>query len=1239
MRSLSLLFLLVGCADLPNEAGPDGSDARLLAYPVKQSATQDFLDLAEIAPGVVPCANVGASQWTESGCYNLQLPPQPSIVRSYVTAHASEGPTNTNVVPFGQEQSQWVGGQTVQLGTRSSVDGRLQLISYHHEPVLGMVYPENLTRGWQTQLGARVQPSGATVTVRPWMLMSDDSIFGAAELTQSGNYPHYPWSGGSDLCSRGEESEPYACQARASATHPFIDGTCWDISMMTAFTRSGESEFRSNRLTVFAAHADVIPTPDDDITATGTLDRRVVLYPTAGVERFGEGLVDGRRRLPPWSDFEAQAAFAAHGGSSSNPWVAARDMASNECAGFDSSEVGMPRWCWFFADQQTSGAVQSPDELQSSTFVPIELSTTADGKVLVGHDARGSAGVGVFYAHTDNACDASGWRVAKPLSRAATDPDVHGTYGFAEHPMLMPDGTAPPAGRAIAGAYPWIDRSGANVFIGGHVHPRGWRECGGPAVQGSDCTAGLVTDASHKNAKAPKVWGLWTRGKIVYLDGVLEGTDYTRRADGVDQLPFYLSLFDDADWVPVRPGNNTDFFSLEHLFNHYDALVPITPGDVVWTVTAGKNHVNGEVVFDDYLMEGGLVVAPMNARLKGVPSSSDAGAPLAFRRENGMSIDPAQPSDPTYEAFTGNGLFLQNNAPLPLETLPILELRGGAFIPPVSTGVVGRGVYLDGLNDRIEVGNLSHVRDFYLGAWVEPQDGNERTLFELFDGARVNVSGSAVHLRLDDGYASGSCSQGNTTVSWTGLSLPVNTWHHVALAVEQRTGQTRVRLYVDGTDLGVRTVNTTTHWMSRSFVLGTNDSWCADGVTYAPVKGWVDELKLFELSPGAFDSDYLEEVACNRALGSLGAFGTCEQIDFRTSETLDANGVGSGLEFAKTAYDDVSCGSDTHRNGDPDCLREDRLGLVELDPDLPRPDHSGNGFCLECHQSGYPQGLGDEWTRFDLSTAALTTGAMPMHDDPRRQPSQALAIHDFDLFNGVETVLHEDAARNEYCDGVDNDGDGTRDRGCGLCPAPQVEVGRVAFESGRMPLFRQPDGTWNPRAVSTIATGGAGEAANYCGVQFALPGTAMAVLPMNGDLKPFVDASYRLLPSVGTEEYVCCGSPSASPPSPRVALEASITPIRFDDANTTMSVSCNAASATGSGIDWNRTLYCDAGAVSVSCTGEHPELWIAVGDQAPREFGSCTSTSCSATTTVGDTRAAIECRYDQYHPPLRDGLF
>ncbi|MEO1370017.1 MAG: hypothetical protein AAFX50_22780, partial [Acidobacteriota bacterium] len=395
-------------------------------------------------------------------------------------------------------------------------------------------------------------------------------------------------------------------------------------------------------------------------------------------------------------------------------------------------------------------------------------------------------GIGFFYSYTPNGCDAAGWTTFKPLSSAYHDWDVKPRYGFAKYPVRFPDGSMASYGQRIGAAYPWIDRAGANIFLGGHMATYGWKTCdmkftpGDPATAAS-CLSDVSSQINAKNAKAPRVFGLWTRGKIVHLDGVLNGSDWTAwaevTADGdpltnppsfdnhsACEIPFdkhfFVAAFRNAPWEKVRPGNNNDFFTYENIFNHLDHMMPIYPNDLVWTVTAGSNRVNGEVPFDDYLSRDALVLAPMNDRLKMVPSwvrevpgQATAVGVYGSRRENGMDqamqvCEKGAPSNPPGcsfgslptgtkitrpdlegERFAGTDIYLQNNAN-PGGTLPSLSLRGGAFIPPITTGVIGKAVYLDGLNDHIKVEALpSGVSSYYLSLWVHPEDLMPRTLF------------------------------------------------------------------------------------------------------------------------------------------------------------------------------------------------------------------------------------------------------------------------------------------------------------------------------------------------------------------------------------------------------------------------------------------------------------------------------------------------------------------------------
>lgn len=89
-------------------------------------------------------------------------------------------------------------------------------------------------------------------------------------------------------------------------------------------------------------------------------------------------------------------------------------------------------------------------------------------------------------------------------------------------------------------------------------------------------------------------------------------------------------------------------------------MTPLYPNDLVWTMTAGSNHINAEVPFDDYLSQGALVLAPMNDRLKmvphgvrEVPGSAPVLGVCKTRRENGMEHtgSPAESSAIRHQGY------------------------------------------------------------------------------------------------------------------------------------------------------------------------------------------------------------------------------------------------------------------------------------------------------------------------------------------------------------------------------------------------------------------------------------------------------------------------------------------------------------------------------------------------------------------------------------------------------------
>ncbi|MEO1366056.1 MAG: hypothetical protein AAFX50_02680, partial [Acidobacteriota bacterium] len=367
----------------------------------------DFEDLAKTAPGVGACT----SSWSADDCYNHQLPTRPSHMRSQVVnkspfsaifGHEIDksnvrwwGPPNT---PSTSQRQTW------QLGTRSSLDGRLNIMSYGWAGRLGVFYPENLDYGFQTKIdaaGNQLQVRGGEAGVMPWMRINDDTTLTNRQLQEHGTF--YSSTGGTDLCSDGAASLPYPCTAYKSGDpNPNErEGSCYDIYVISSFAKAKiqipieKSEIRSTALTVFVENAERIPRANDG------LSRVVWIYPrTAGdaapVDAKGVKLLPDYQGYSAWSTFQTLTDEQEDDNLSTSPWWVATLMQDEHCQGVANPK----KWCEFFDNQTYNASLQvdfeTGDRLGTPTkFRPIELSTTGDGKVLIGHDAR-DGGIGFF---------------------------------------------------------------------------------------------------------------------------------------------------------------------------------------------------------------------------------------------------------------------------------------------------------------------------------------------------------------------------------------------------------------------------------------------------------------------------------------------------------------------------------------------------------------------------------------------------------------------------------------------------------------------------------------------------------------------------------------------------------------------------------------------------------------------------------------------------------------------------
>lgn len=646
-----------------------------------------------------------------------------------------------------------------------------------------------------------------------------------------------------------------------------------------------------------------------------------------------------------------------------------------------------------------------PIHAVGSFFEPM---TTNDGRLLSGRVATPDfewtpAGSGetrrhfvdLVYSFNANGrpCDVDQWHTFYPISHAPYDPDVKSRYGFAMAPFRDSTGALLPDGADLGISYPWIDRHGDNLFftsVGATLSIDGLLPAG-PAgntryptrcAPGSSCTTYVeFFDWTRGQAVA----GLWTHGKMVQLDGLLNNTDYgIEVADGAHRL---VHLYRDGSGPKgtepgeVRIGSgrgsadhggpatyvgNANFVdSTENLFHALPALHPVSPRDVTWIVNSGK--ASDEIAFDDWLDLDAFIVSEM------VGATSYVGPP------DGAGVM-------TYHDGWMNRTAMVQNAATSLPDRWQVPVAGVAFgdvrIEPVALGGVrGKGLWLDGdagLEYPIdEQGADMRATAWYVGIFLDARfedDDLLRALVVFADGSRIALLGRrGIHYVAGDG----------TTTQRVDLAtpLPHGAWTHLGFQLHGEDGG--VTLYRDGFPLHRVDGDAGLRFTAGSLLVG------ADPRDDAGVRGWIDDLVVFAREMAA-------EAACNQAAGSLVAVdeSAAPQSWIDTARSYpdwaharvraDLGGRGPAAAERFVCFHGYERDHQHHLADLPAGLVSVRRELVFPEGPLvfgqPRPDSSRNPFCLTCHSAAGMAGL---------SLAALVPDpARAMEDDRRRQPSQ-----------------------------------------------------------------------------------------------------------------------------------------------------------------------------------------------------------------------------------------------------------
>ena len=661
------------------------------------------------------------------------------------------------------------------------------------------------------------------------------------------------------------------------------------------------------------------------------------------------------------------------------------------------------------------------------------------------HDPAGQPHQGrwdTVYAYDPDAapCDVDGWPNLKPFTYAPTDPDLRlppgdtPRFGFAAYPFRSPSGlpithAGPTDLRDIGTRYIWMDRDADNLFFGS-LHRR-LLDAGGPGTDLYDvtCLDGSTASCSpsslSESATNHMGWmmmGLWTRGKMVLLDGLFNHTDLGLRGD--EDSHRRVRLYADTDpgteddsHVRVGTGvhitdvrvngdpstsphgwilTTVQLEALEHNLFMEPAARPRTPRDVVWQVATGAQA--DEIAFDDLISSRTLIFSPMNA-LKEM-------APTGVYYDGFHDHDGSLPPMPSPH----NEMRLQNAATSLVWTPPAY----GAVLAPSTTqariehvargGIKGRGFHLD---PESRIAYTIPIQD---GA---PDPKTREWLVSLFFDWRVDPAGSARRLVTFPGGAHAEllghtflkiCPAGSMSCPAVRLprTLHAGGWTHLALHLvpdPQQPGTGTVRSFQDGFLFAERPLPAGMTIEPGTLTVGAAPA----GGLGLGVGGWIDELKVIE---GPFTYEEL----CNHARGTLRAvpahytslagnrLATMLQRFEAAASYPDAVSGQDAIHQAlygtplDTASDRYVCDVDYARHegvsailSDDPAARSIRHRLLTPEGalvwDQPRPDTSGNAFCAGCHSADGPFGLG-------LDALTLAQPPVPAYLDPRRQPSQ-----------------------------------------------------------------------------------------------------------------------------------------------------------------------------------------------------------------------------------------------------------
>jgi len=634
--------------------------------------------------------------------------------------------------------------------------------------------------------------------------------------------------------------------------------------------------------------------------------------------------------------------------------------------------------------------------------VLLESTITGDGHLMVGRVAKapltftgsnGSVISGDFnavYSAYDPAlpaCDPTKFANVRPISHMPYDPLIKANWGVGRYQWIYPDGTEIPDGVELVATYPWVDSKGNNLFFG--------TSDGSKLLQGNDraryqnqirCLDGISCDLrgveDDDDKRAVSVLGLWTQGRTVLLDNLINNVDYGLGASLSKQR--IVKMFDgtgSSSWVRLGSGTenkgddtgdtirgaagNINFIdSIENKFNHDRNLRLNIPREVAWLVSNGT--VTDVVAFDDWVNPNILISSEM------VQSKTGAG-------------------------LSENYLRVQNSATGIYKTPAYGQIVGVGEVERAAVGgVQGKGLFLRptaGLSYLIPTDQRRVLQHdvWFVGLFVDPRmvnDLNYRRLLEFPDKSAIDLQG--LH------SLSFVTPAGRRYDLRLNAALPFAAYSHLGFRIHPNG--MRVEVFRDG--MLIQDWVNPSPSTDRMLTIQPGTLRVGSGSTTSdPTKGfhgWIDSFKVIGQAQGMKD----EEI-CNHALGSIVALNT--NIDPRSPTFGKAQSIpaifhdrirrASGSAASLYACFDANKNKDgwVDLNALPTevvSLRK-RLLMPEAGSmvfNLPRPDSSSNSFCISCHSDD-----GKGRRPASLLLDALRPINIPMALDPRRVPMDSAA--------------------------------------------------------------------------------------------------------------------------------------------------------------------------------------------------------------------------------------------------------